>query len=172
MIQTLPVLENVRIASPCYASWDAMKGDDRVRFCGDCRLNVYNLSEMSRPEAEKLLQMHEGHLCIRLYKRADGTIITKDCPVGLRAIRLRLAWLGACVAAGFALVASHVLGRRSLVLPETTLPPPVAVADPAPVHMQGAPTPGFQPGFLQEPEKATVKPERAEASMGGARCGD
>src|SRR5262245_30602687 len=39
-------LARLRIASPCSADWDEMTGDDRVRFCGRCRKNVYNLSEM------------------------------------------------------------------------------------------------------------------------------
>src|SRR5437867_538664 len=48
------VLDQIRIASPCSASWDAMEGGDRVRFCAHCQKNVYNLSDMSRREAEKL----------------------------------------------------------------------------------------------------------------------
>ena len=38
------------IASPCTASWDDMEGDDKVRFCGECELNVYNLSAMTEGE--------------------------------------------------------------------------------------------------------------------------
>jgi len=26
-------LENLKIASPCTADWESMKGDDRSRFC-------------------------------------------------------------------------------------------------------------------------------------------
>ena len=44
-------LDDIQIATPCSASWDDMRGDDRVRHCGDCRMNVYNLSEMTRAEA-------------------------------------------------------------------------------------------------------------------------
>lgn len=67
-----------------------MSGDERVRFCGECKLNVYNLSEMSKSEAEKLLRDHEGErLCIKLHLRADGTIITQDCPVGIRLLKIR-----------------------------------------------------------------------------------
>src|ERR1700733_1488630 len=29
----VPLLDDLRIASPCSASWDAMTGDDQVRFC-------------------------------------------------------------------------------------------------------------------------------------------
>lgn len=32
---------------------------------------------------------HEGHLCVRFYTRAEGTMLTQDCPVGLRAVRYR-----------------------------------------------------------------------------------
>ena len=30
------MLENIQIAKPCPANWDAMTGDERVRFCGKC----------------------------------------------------------------------------------------------------------------------------------------
>ena len=77
-------LNQIRIASPCPVSWEQMIGDNRVRFCGECQLNVYNFGELSRTEAEELLRSTEGRLCGRLYRRADGMVITKDCPVGFR----------------------------------------------------------------------------------------
>jgi len=86
----LSVLDQLRVASPCQVSWDEMQGDDRRRFCSHCRLNVYNLSEMSRDEAEAFVQKSEGRTCVRFFQRADGTMITRDCPVGLRAVRQRL----------------------------------------------------------------------------------
>lgn len=89
-ISNRDLLSHTSVASPCPASWEAMSGDDKVRFCSECKLNVYNLSEMSKTEAEKLLRSHEGdRLCIRLYLRADGTIITQDCPVGIRLLKIR-----------------------------------------------------------------------------------
>ena len=80
-------LKDVRIASPCSADWDKMYGDDRKRFCGDCKLNVYNLSGMTREEAEGLIMRAEGRLCVRFYKRRDGTVITQDCPVGWERVK-------------------------------------------------------------------------------------
>ncbi len=80
MPEDIPLLANVRIAAPCPANWNEMVGGERVRYCRSCEKNVYNLSEMTRNEAEKLLQTHEGHLCVRYYQRADGTIKTNDCP--------------------------------------------------------------------------------------------
>lgn len=83
------VLKSIRIATPCRADWDDMRGDARVRFCGKCEMNVYNLSAMTRAEGEALVREKEGRLCVRLHQRADGTVITSDCPVGLRRARLR-----------------------------------------------------------------------------------
>lgn len=75
-------LNNLKVASPCSQDWNAMVGNERKRYCGECKLNVYNLSGMSRTEAENLIINAEGRLCVRFYKRADGSVITQDCPVG------------------------------------------------------------------------------------------
>jgi hypothetical protein len=96
------VLDTVSIASPCNVSWDSMKGDDRVRFCGQCKLNVFNLSALPRAEAEALVQKAEGRVCVRLYRRTDGTVITQDCSVVRRALtaaRRRVSVLTASLAA-------------------------------------------------------------------------
>ena len=92
-------LSRVRVASPCPADWDSMVGDERVRFCGQCELNVYNLSAMSRAQAENLLARAEGRLCVRFYRRRDGSILTQDCPVGLRALRQRMSRIKRAVVA-------------------------------------------------------------------------
>ena len=46
-------LDTLAVASPCPASWDAMEGDDRVRYCPRCRQNVYNLTAMSPPHRRR-----------------------------------------------------------------------------------------------------------------------
>jgi hypothetical protein len=90
-------LDNLTIAAPCPANWDKMCGNDRVRFCSHCNLNVYNLSGMSRAEAERLLSNIEGRLCARFYRRADGTILTKNCPVGLNRLKQRVSRIGSAL---------------------------------------------------------------------------
>ena len=90
-------LAGVRVAAPCKADWNQMMGDERVRFCGACSLNVYNLSAMTRSEAENLIARSEGRLCVKFYRRRDGSIITRDCPVGLRAIRRRVSYVAKAV---------------------------------------------------------------------------
>lgn len=82
-------LTNIRVASPCPADWNEMYGDNRKRFCGDCKLNVYNLSGMTRDEAEALIMNAEGRMCVRFYKRADGSVLTADCPVGWAKVKQR-----------------------------------------------------------------------------------
>jgi hypothetical protein len=77
-------LERIHIASPCPADWNAMVGDDRVRFCKKCQKNVYNLSAMPHAEAERLVSERESRMCVSFYKRTDGTVLTEDCPVGWR----------------------------------------------------------------------------------------
>ena len=67
-----------------------MIGDERKRFCTQCSLSVFNLSDITREEAEQFLFESEGRICARFYRRADGTVITKDCPVGVRAFRERM----------------------------------------------------------------------------------
>jgi hypothetical protein len=95
-------LDHVRIAAPCKADWDNMLGDERVRFCGQCNLNVYNLSEMTKSDAELLVARTEGRLCVRFYRRTDGSILTRNCPEGLRALKPRLSQVASAV--GTALV--------------------------------------------------------------------
>ncbi len=100
MATRLSVLQNVEIATPCPADWNDMKGDDRVRFCGQCRLHVYDFATLSRDEAERLIRETEGRLCGRIYRRDDGTIMTRDCPVGFQKVRRTLAgWVGRVAAA-------------------------------------------------------------------------
>jgi len=93
-----PSLDLVQIASPCTADWDAMSGDERMRHCGDCNLNVYNISDMSRDEALAFLAQREGGTCVRMLKRPDGTVITRDCPVGLAAVRAKFVRLSLATA--------------------------------------------------------------------------
>jgi hypothetical protein len=103
-------LNQLKVASPCTESWASMVGDGRQRFCARCQLNVYNLSEMTRAEAEAFVAKAEGHRCVRFYRRQDGTVLTRDCPVGLRALRQSASWARARLGAALAfLIGTPVL---------------------------------------------------------------
>ena len=84
-------INSMKVASPCGVPWASMTGDERARHCGECSMTVYNIAELTAAETERLIANSDGRLCIRLYRRADGTVMTKDCPTGLRAVRRRLA---------------------------------------------------------------------------------
>ena len=111
MKTTAQPLELIQIASPCEAEWKEMEGDERVRFCRLCKLHVYNLSEMERGEAEAFMAERTGQTCVRMYRRQDGTVLTKDCPIGLRLLRKRMVrGLAALAALAVALVSGIVFG--------------------------------------------------------------
>lgn len=82
----LDLLDQITIAAPCSARWEDMEGDDKSRHCDQCDLQVHNIAAMTRAEAESLIRSADGRLCARLYRRPDGTVLTEDCPVGLRRI--------------------------------------------------------------------------------------
>lgn len=93
---SLDVLSNVRIASPCDMRWEEMRGDDKRRHCEQCNLHVHNFAAMTGEEINGLLEQHfnadgskKERLCAMIYRRADGTILTSDCPVGLAAVRAK-----------------------------------------------------------------------------------
>jgi hypothetical protein len=67
-------LESLTIPSPCTADWDSMRGNEQVRFCQHCNLSVHNLSSMTRFEAKRLVKKSQGRLCIRYYRRPDGSV--------------------------------------------------------------------------------------------------
>jgi hypothetical protein len=100
----LPQLSGVRVASPCSEAWERMEGDERVRHCGRCEKVVYNLTAMTSAQAEALLASRSGAMCVRYFQRRDGTVMTTDCPVGIRR-RRTVRGAAAAVAAGVAAAA-------------------------------------------------------------------
>jgi len=134
--RALPMLDRMSIASPCSANWSDMVGDEKSRYCGKCEKNVYNLSAMTREEAELTILGKGGDLCVRLFQRADGTVLTQDCPVGVRRKRLRLAGvlaigstLAGASAALFAQAADEVLSDDPEAIAAVVVEAPAVVAE-------------------------------------------
>ncbi|MDY7225475.1 hypothetical protein [Hyalangium rubrum] len=115
-------LQQLQIASPCYERWENMTGDERVRHCASCKLNVYNVRELNKAEVEELVTRASGRVCMRLYRRWDGTVLTKDCPVGVSRARVRLAsaLLTAAAFVGVLLLPLLRLGSRGSSEPPPT----------------------------------------------------
>ncbi len=151
-------LENITIAAPCHVNWDDMTGDEQTRFCNQCEKNVYNLSEMSRDEAERFMMEKEGKVCIRMYVRHDGTVITDDCPVGLRkakrALQAAQRRILKTVAACTALVSSTFFGGIALAQKSK---------EPAPAAPNKQPVPNNSPQPLMgEPCVPQLTPEQTQ----------
>lgn len=166
----LPVLDNLRVAAPCTASWDAMLGDRQVRTCLECRQNVYDLSELTRAGAEALIREKEGRLCVRYFERADGTILFNDCAVGVRHRRHRRI-----AAAGLAAsLAGAALAVTNLDLRPAQLPPPQLDTASCPMPgsasgewtQQGFARPGIAPSYPAKHTMGKVFVSR-DATAGG-----
>ena len=82
-------LDQVAITTPCTVPWETMPGDERIRHCGQCRQDVYNIAGLTRFEAQRLVASRQGRLCARILRRPDGTVVTADCWSRLRAARRR-----------------------------------------------------------------------------------
>ncbi len=97
----------LKVASPCPAKWDDMKGDDAVRHCDSCDKDVFQISNMSTEQVEEFLLSRKGfRTCVRFFQRADGTLLTGDCSVGKQARRKRRV----ISAVGAAAVGASALG--------------------------------------------------------------
>lgn len=100
------LLDNLYIAAPCTIAWDTMQGDDRKRLCSGCSRHVFNVSDMTRNEANQFLEENGTTQCMIFYRRQDGTIMTDNCPVGLRKLRDKAKAFAGAAAAAVAFVLS------------------------------------------------------------------
>ncbi|MFK7999255.1 MAG: hypothetical protein AB8H86_06640 [Polyangiales bacterium] len=81
-------LNILTVPEPCAEPWDEMsiKGEGR-RHCDMCMQDVFDLSTMTQLDAEALVFENTGNVCVRFFRREDGTIVTSDCtPVRKRAL--------------------------------------------------------------------------------------
>ena len=137
-------LDIIDIPRPCPADWDAMHGDDQSRFCDHCQKHVYNLSEMTQEAAEALIIEKQGKFCGRLYRRADGTVLTKDCGGGwkLRAQKLGTLVGMACAAVLSGICAPYVFSRESVETGQAMdAAPPARLVERVILKLKGAPPP-------------------------------
>lgn len=171
-------IDQIEISSPCTVSWAEMRaaggadGDRRVRFCGQCRQNVYDVEAMSRGEARRLIAAREGRVCVRILRRPDGTVVTGDCWARLRAARRRrlLPFLGMMVLVGFTELIAIGLGLARLkgLTGGGGTPPAIAsvIVQPTRPRMMGAlpepraPEPHHKMGKLVAPQHLMGKMRR------------
>jgi len=131
-------LNVLNVPSPCPVPWKSMAGTAQVRFCAQCRRNVYNLSTMTAAQAESLLRAGDEATCVRFYRRFDGTVVTTDrCTTRTARTWSRIATAVAAVFIGLASLAGCDCSKLGLctqgkIVPRagaTTSPPAPADED-------------------------------------------
>jgi len=91
MSNQLRSLDQITIPKPCDADWDSMTGNEQVRFCEHCNLQVTDLSSMTRQQAMRLVEQSQGRLCVRFTQRPDGRLLTRKMPEKLYRISRRVS---------------------------------------------------------------------------------
>jgi hypothetical protein len=109
----------LRIVSPCTEDWNAMVGDARVRHCSVCDRDVFDLAELTSAQVTSFLEARGEAPCVRMRRRADGTLVTADaCPEPPRSRAVAVATVAVTATAltvGAALVAHE--GRTHCARP-------------------------------------------------------
>ena len=128
-LPTVVTLDSLSISVVCPVPWDAMRGDNRARFCDKCSQHVYDVSELTGAEALRLVT--DAPACLQLYRRQDGRVMTADCIGRRERVWRRLHRHSPWAAAAFALVffagcgpGTVSMGKPSTVGRPSHLPPP------------------------------------------------
>jgi hypothetical protein len=111
------LLAQMAVPVPCTVAWESMTGTEQVRHCAQCGQKVYNISAMGCDDAEEFLQTKrvnddgqgQERLCVRFYRRPDGTVITRDCFALRRTLRTGTMWIFG-ILAGLLLITLGVFG--------------------------------------------------------------
>lgn len=123
------LVQRTFIQAPCPMRWDdldlsdagnlqARSPDaacDTKRFCHECKLNVYNISNMTEAEAAALLRQKDKRTCIFISVAPDGAIITDNCPRVLRRVRNQVVFCAAVLALGLFMAAGMAAEAQGLV---------------------------------------------------------
>jgi hypothetical protein len=124
-------LDRITVTSPCLTDWNSMIGNDQVRFCEHCNLEVHNLSEMSRGKAARLVARSQGRLCVRYYRDSNDAVITRPPGrklhlIGRRASKIAAGAFTAAISLSTATVQSAVNAQQpsyeARVLPDRWSP--------------------------------------------------
>ena len=75
----------VAVATPCQEQWSRMSGSARQRYCAACEREVHDFAAMTPREIERIVVSSGGHLCARITRREDGSLLTLPEPQRRRA---------------------------------------------------------------------------------------
>jgi len=98
------------IKSPCTQAWSEMTGTASKRHCESCQKQVHNFAVMTPRQIDRVIADNEGHLCARITRRVDGSLVTAR-ELGGSSFAARAA--GLLLGAALSAVASHAQSTPS-----------------------------------------------------------
>ncbi len=138
-------LDRLTIPKPCSSDWKMMLGDEKKRFCSECNKYVYDISKLTRTQAEALVASKQGQLCARLTRQPDGKVITEDMRPGVQLLGRRASPIASAVI-------TAILGLNSGALAYSSAHP----SEPVPTHSYG-----------ERGDKERADPQNPLASLSG-----
>ena len=73
------LIDSIEVKSPCSEDWNEMTGNEKVRFCSHCDLNVNNISALTRKQAMRVVRASGARLCIHYVKNpVDNSPVFAD----------------------------------------------------------------------------------------------
>lgn len=147
-MRRLPLVDRLRVRTPCDVGWESMEDRGRDRHCARCDLTVHDVSAMTRADVETLLEARERgeRVCLHLHvRKTDGAVLVADGHVE-----------HARIAPPSRLVAAAMATATALSACASAAPPAQAVIAVAPVET--APAPPIEPEPTPAPEPARIEP--------------
>lgn len=89
------LLRSLSIKTPCSARWEEMRGNEQVRFCQHCDLNVTDISHLTPQAAISLVLRSGGSVCLRIHRDPAGEVVTRSAPQRLHVITRRASRIAA-----------------------------------------------------------------------------
>lgn len=131
---------------------------ERVKYCTECSLQVYNFSGFDMAEAQSLIFKRENRNNAPLYKREDGKFMTADCPIASKKKKDNQMLIGGAV---LVLVLLVIMVVASFLSPQPPPAPPATSDQPSGVSA----TPDTSPS-------ANTKTGGQSANTGSSTGGD
>lgn len=126
----------VKVTSPCNEDWNAMIGDDLMRFCSHCAKHVNDISRLRRKDALRLVKRSQGNVCVRyaVDPRTGGPVfadslyqITRRAPaLAAGVVGASLGLTTAAYAQGNARVTARDAERTETAAPSSAAKPDAA----------------------------------------------
>lgn len=111
----------LKVVSACSNPWGEMRGSKQSRFCSDCQKNVHNVAAMTKREVLKVYKEADGHCCMRITRRKDGSIVFNERSLSARLAASAHAPLFAFLSGLSLLAAARPASAQSA--PSTDVPP-------------------------------------------------